>query len=71
MTNKILITNLKELISQDHRYIKFNELLEMKEIEVELLKLEKENRYKGYGMLFRCVLLQFMEDLSDRQDVNI
>jgi len=33
-----------------------------------LEKLEKDNPYKGYGLLrlFKCLLLQFMEDLSDR-----
>jgi len=33
------------------------------------MKLEKDNLYKDYGMfrLFKCILLQFMEDLSDRE----
>ena len=32
-------------------------------------KRKKDNPYEGYGVLrlFKCLLLQFMEDLSDRQ----
>ena len=34
-----------------------------------LLKIETDNNYKGYGILpsFKCLLLQFMENLSDRE----
>jgi len=34
-----------------------------------LKNIEKDNNYKGYGVLrlFKCLLLQFMEDLSDRE----
>ncbi|WP_158510094.1 hypothetical protein [Rickettsia asembonensis] len=41
----------------------------MKEVERELLVLETEANYKGYGTLrlFKCLLLQFMEDLSDQE----
>ena len=35
----------------------------------ELLAVETENNNKGYGVLglFKCLLLQFMEDMSDRE----
>ena len=38
-------------------------------VEKELLSAESEAHYKGYGVLrlFKCLLLQFMEDLSDRE----
>ena len=33
------------------------------------MSVETDNHYKGYGIvtLFKCLLLQFMEDLSDRE----
>src|SRR6185436_5025721 len=39
------------------------------EIEAELKSVESPANYKGYGVdrLFKCLLLQFMEDLSDRE----
>ena len=38
-------------------------------MEKELASVEKDGYYKGYGVfrLFKCVLLQFMEDISDRK----
>ena len=38
-------------------------------MEKELASVEKDGSYKGYGVfrLFKCLLLQFMEDISDRE----
>jgi transposase len=38
-------------------------------VEKQLLEIETDNNHKGYGMLklFKCLLLQFMEDVSDRE----
>ena len=34
-----------------------------------MISVEKEAAYKGYGVsrLFKCLVLQFMEDISDRE----
>ncbi len=44
-------------------------LFNFKVVEEELLALECGGNYKGYGILrlFKCLLMQFMEDLSDRE----
>ena len=69
MKTQIIMVSLEELVSENHIYRKFNKLLNFKFIEKELKKIEKENNYKGYGVLklFKCLLLQFLEDLSDRE----
>jgi len=38
-------------------------------VEAELLTVENKSNYKGYGILrlFKCLLMQFMEDMSDRE----
>lgn len=66
---QMTIVSLEELVAKDHVYRKFNELWDFVETERELKKLERDNNYKGFGILrlFKCLLLQFMEDLSDRQ----
>jgi IS5 family transposase len=66
---QMTIVSLEELVTKNHVYRKFNELWDFAETEKELKKVEKDNNYKGYGILrlFKCLLLQFMEDLSDRQ----
>lgn len=62
------MVSLEELVSQDHQYRKFKILFNFKVVEEELLAVECGANYKGYGILrlFKCLLLQFMEDLSDR-----
>lgn len=61
--------SLEELVSKDHQYRRFKKLFNFKEIESELRSVESSANYKGYGVdrLFKCLLLQFMEDLSDRE----
>lgn len=60
---------LNELVSQNHNYRKFLKIWSFKFAEKELKKLDKGNPFKGYGLLklFKCLILQFMEDLSDRE----
>lgn len=67
--SQITLVSLEELVSSTHQYRTFKSLFEFKAIEAELLKLESDANYKGYGVtrLFKCLLLQFMEDLSDRE----
>ncbi|WCR56747.1 transposase [Rickettsia asembonensis] len=63
------MVSLDELVSTDHQYRRFKSLFNFKAVERELLVLETEANYKGYGTLrlFKCLFLQFMEDLSDRE----
>jgi len=67
--HQIEMVSLDSLIPEDHAYRKFATLWTFKDAEKRLKALEKDNPYKGYGMLrlFKCLLLQFMEDNSDRE----
>jgi IS5 family transposase len=42
-------------------------IFNFKAIESDLLNVETDNNNKGFGVLrlFKCLLLQFMEDMSD------
>ena len=63
--------SLEELVPSDHVYRKFLKLLNFQSVSWKLQRFEKNSfaGAKGYGMevLFRCLLLQFIEDLSDRE----
>lgn len=63
------IVNLEDLIPAKHMYRKFTKLWSFDNVNKLLKPLESDNNYKGYGLLrlFKCLLLQFMEDLSDRE----
>lgn len=63
------MVSLESLISSEHAYRKFLSIWSFKQVNKRLKKLEKDNPYKGFGVLrlFKCLLLQFMEDLSDRE----
>ena len=60
---------LEDLVPENHNYRKFAKIWSFKSVEKRLKKLEKENPHKGYGLLrlFKCLLLQFMENCSDRE----
>jgi len=60
---------LEDLVSSSHIYRKFLNLWNLDSVRLELKRLEAESDYKGYGMfrIFLCLLLQFLEDLSDRE----
>lgn len=60
---------LEDLVSSTHIYRKFLNLWNLDSVRLELERLEAESDYKGYGMfrIFLCLLLQFLEDLSDRE----
>ncbi len=60
---------LEDLVPENHNYRKFTKVWSFKSVEKRLKKLEKDNPYKGYGYLrlFKCLLLQFMENCSDRE----
>jgi len=66
---QIEMVSLEELIPQNHSYRRFISIWSFTYTEKELRKLEATNPYKGYGILrlFKCLLLQFLENLSDRE----
>ena len=60
---------LEDLVLENHIYRKFLSLFNMDVARAELKKLEAESDYNGYRIyrIFLCLLLQFLEDLSDRE----
>lgn len=60
---------LEDLVPENHNYRKFAKIWSFKFVEKRLKKFEKENPHKGHGLLrlFKCLLLQFMENYSDRE----
>jgi len=69
MSNQVVMVSLDELVPANHMYRRFLGLWSFDTASKLLKKLEKDNNYKGYGILrlFKCLLLQFLEDLSDRE----
>ena len=69
MSEQIVMVSLGELVPSDHIYRRFCELWSFDSVKKHLRAVERDNNYKGYGVLrlFKCLLLQFMEDLSDRE----
>lgn len=67
--SQVTMVSLEQLVSGSHQYRKFKTLFDFKSVKADLLSVESEANYKGYGVerLFKCLLLQFMEDLSDRE----
>lgn len=67
--HQITMVSLDQLVSKNHQYRKFKELFNFDAVEREILSVESDTNYKGYGVLrlFKCLLLQFMEDMSDRE----
>lgn len=63
------MVSLEDLIPKDHVYRKFSSIWQFEGINKHLRKVEKGTNYKGYGILrlFKCLLIQFLEDLSDRE----
>jgi len=68
-SKQITMVSLDQLVSSKHQYRKFKELFDFTAASEELKSVESPANYKGYGVLrlFKCLLLQFMEDLSDRE----
>jgi IS5 family transposase len=64
------IINLEDLVPANHIYRKFNNLINLDKIaNKHLSSLKTDNNYKGYGItvLFKTLLLQHLEDISDRE----
>ena len=69
MSEQVELISLNELVPSCHQYRKFRDLFDFGTVRHLLKSAEKDGNYKGYGVLrlFKCLLLQFMEDLSDRE----
>ncbi|WP_316355852.1 transposase [Candidatus Neptunichlamydia sp. REUL1] len=66
---QVEMTCLEDLVPESHNYRKFAKIWSFSFVEKRLRKLEKDNPHKGHGLLriFKCLLLQFMENCSDRE----
>ena len=67
--SQIEMVSLSDLIPSNHQYRKFVHLWKFESVTKELKDLQGNSNYTGFGALrlFKCLLLQFMEDLSDRE----
>jgi len=66
---QVEMISLEDLVPENHSYRKFVKIWSFESVEKKLKTLEKDQSYKGYGLLrlFKCLLLQFMENCSDRE----
>lgn len=69
MTTQTEIVRLEDLVALEHNYRKFKEYIPVSFVLSALNDLATISGNKGYGIerMFYCLLLQFMEDLSDRE----
>lgn len=68
--NQIEMATLNQLVPGDHPYRKLLDLIDFQRLCEPIADLANTGRgAKGFGVvtLFQCLLLQFMEDLSDRE----
>lgn len=73
--NQTELITLDMLVSKDHKYRKMLNLLNFTSLCKPIMKFNREENTggkQGYGItkLFKCIFLQFLEDLSDRQLQN-
>lgn len=67
--HQVEMVSLEDLVSEKHLYRKFLSIWNFKGVVKHLAPIQKNNPNEGYGLLrlFKCLLLQFMENLSDRE----
>ena len=67
--HQIEMITLEDLVPTDHSYRQYIRLLSFNLLKKSLYDLKFQFGADGYGIerLFKCLLLQFMEDLSDRE----
>lgn len=65
--NQIEMVNLEQLIANEHPYRKLKAAIDFDKIVKSISLLPKEAGATGYTInrLVMCLILQFMEDLSD------
>ncbi|MCB0336798.1 MAG: transposase, partial [Bdellovibrionales bacterium] len=63
------VPNLEELVPSEHRYRKILELVDFEKLTTGLRESYSSTGRAGYPVAtaFKCLLLQFMNDLSDRE----
>ncbi len=68
-SKQISMVSIEELLSNEHQYSKSKEIFDFSAAEKVLAGIKSGAIYRGYGVgrLFKCLLVQFMEDLSDRE----
>ena len=66
---QVEMISLDDLVPDNHTYRQFIHLWSFDCAEQQLKQCVKDNPHEGYGLLrlFKCLLLQFMENLSDRE----
>jgi len=70
MTTQTELINLEDLVPANHIYRKFTKLIDLDKIANKHLSgIVGNSNYKGYGIstLFKTLLLQHLEDISDRE----
>lgn len=67
--NQIEMICLDQMVLPNHRYRRFMKIWDFKKVDSQLRQAKSDNPHEGYGVerIFRCLLLQFLEDLSDRE----
>lgn len=67
--NQLEMICLDQMVLPKHRYRRFMKVWDFKEVNLLLNQAKSNNPHEGYGLerIFRCLLLQFLEDLSDRE----
>jgi len=67
--HQITMVSLEHLVPHNHIYRKYHSLINFRHLTTDLRKKFKNKGAEGYGIttLFMCLLLQFIEDLIDRQ----
>lgn len=67
--HQIEMVSIEELVSSDHDYRSFMEVFDFTTARDVVESIESDAYYKGYGAfcLFLCCLLQYLEDVSDRE----
>ncbi|MEM9423877.1 MAG: transposase [Spirochaetota bacterium] len=68
-SNQIEFISVEQLVPQEHNYRVYLNILDFETLIKPMSKLEYRLGAKGYGILclFKCLLLQFLEDVSDRE----
>ncbi|MBY0281562.1 MAG: transposase, partial [Alphaproteobacteria bacterium] len=67
--NQLEMVCLEQMVLSNHRYRRFMKVWDFKKVNSLLKQAKSNNPHEGYGIekIFRYLLLQFLEDLSDRE----
>ena len=67
--DQIEMVSLEQMVLPNHRYRRFLKVWDFRKVGSLLSQAKSNNPHEGYGLerIFRCLLLQFLEDLSDRE----